>query len=293
MATTPFSDEFIVKLKQATGWRFNAELGPVFTPRFFCCDDPNDLGISDGKQPVAVLELDPNPCLVGDTVAFDGRDSYDPDGAIVGYSFTFEGGNPASSVASNGNVTWGAVGEYIVTLVVTDGTGLQSSPARQRMIVRESEGKYYLAASNGVWFGEDTGSIEWAERNNGLAGDELQVNDLKIDPATKYLPEENKSIWIATDGGIFASNNGAANWEDKTMDAVQNWWLDSPAPTPADLEFQKLLFVGNRLFVIATWQNASGYERSWLCYTDDAPDVRGDIDAEVTWQCVNLSTGGS
>jgi hypothetical protein len=281
MATTPFSDEFVARLKQATGWRFNAELGPVFTPRFFCCSSPNDLGISDGKEPVAVLELTPNPCLVGDVVAYDGRDSYDPDGAIVGHDFTFEDGNPPDSVASNGNVTWAAVGEYIVTLVVTDGTGLRSSPARQRMIVQPPMGKYYFATSNGVWF-FDNGN--WAARNGGLVGTALQVNDIKIDPATKDLPEENKVLWAATDGGLYLSINGAGNWTEKNPDDVNNTWDDTPAPTIADLEFQKVLIYGDELFVIATWQNGAGAERSFLFHCLDAGSARANVDYDLTWE---------
>lgn len=282
MPTTPFSDELIAKLKGATAWRFNSQLGPVFTPRFFCCTDPNDLGISDGKAPVAVMELTPNPCLVGDTVAFDGTDSYDPDGAVVSYAWTFEGGAPASSALSNGNVSWAAAGEYVVTLVVTDGTGVKSSPARAVMVVKEPGNKYFVATSNGVWYTADGGQ-NWEQKNNGLPYDALDVNDLKIDPATQNLDDDNKTIWIATDGGIYVSNDGADNWALKNPQSVGNDWSDDPAPTVDALEFKALLFVGNRLFAIANWQNTGGEERSWLFYTDDIAGVRVDSSESVTW----------
>ena len=114
MATTPLSSALVESLKNATAWRFDSELGPIFTPRFFCCTDPNSMGLADGKAPVAVLELTPNPCLVGDTISFDGSDSYDPDGSITGYAWTFPSGTPSSGTVASGTVSWGAVGQYEV-----------------------------------------------------------------------------------------------------------------------------------------------------------------------------------
>lgn len=282
MATPPFSDELIEKLKGATAWRFNSRLGPVFTPRFFCCSDPNALGLSAAKRPVAVLSLSPNPCLPGDTVSFDGTDSYDPDGSVSSYAWTFEDGSPASSAAGSGTVSWAAAGEYEVTLVVTDGTGEKSSPARVIMVVTEPRNNYYLGASNGVWYTDDGGQ-NWASKNTGLAGDSLVVNDLKIDPATQHLAEANKTLWIATNGGIYVSNDGGDTWTQKNPASVANDWGDSPAPTVGDLEFQKLFFIGTGLLAMATWQNGGGSERSWIFYTLNIEDVRADPAATVTW----------
>lgn len=284
MATTPFSSEMVVKLKQATAWRFESQLGPVFTPRFFCCDDPNALGLSDGKEPVAVIELTPNPSLEGDSVTFDGRDSYDPDGSITGYAWTFESGTPASSAASNGTVSWATAGEYEVKLVVTDGTGLKSTPAREIQVVREPQNSYFIAADDGVWYTDDGGQ-NWTAKNTGLVDYDLAVNDLEIDPATQHLPDGSKTLWIATDGGLFCSNDGGDNWTEKNPASVSNPWGDSPAPTVDELSFTRLLFAGpdGRLFAIATWINGSGAERSWLFYTDDAGNVRSDTAAAVSW----------
>lgn len=285
MSTTPFSAELVAKLQGATAWRFESELGPVFTPRFFCCTDPNSMGIEGGKEPVAVLSLSPNPCFPGDTVTFDGTDSYDPDGTVTGWAWTFEDGTPATSSADDGTVTWATPGEYEVTLVVTDGTGVKSSPARTIQIVNDPGGAYFIGTDSGVWFTEDGGQ-NWESRSTGLSGDALAVNDLKIDPATQNLDHDEKTLWIATDGGLYASNDGGQNWTQKNPATVPNSWSDSPAPTPGDLAFNSLLFVGNRLFATGVWQNGAGKWRSWLFYTDNAPDVRGDITATVTWTAV-------
>jgi len=57
MPTPPFSSSLQDQLTDATAWKFSSELGPIFTPRFFCCVSPKTLGITDGKEPVAVIEL--------------------------------------------------------------------------------------------------------------------------------------------------------------------------------------------------------------------------------------------
>lgn len=281
MSTTPFSSEFVTKLKGATSWRFSGTLGPVFTPRFFCCDDPNAMGISEGKEPVAVLSLSPNPCFVGDTVAFDGTDSYDPDGSITAYAFTFPSGSPASSTSSSGSVSWAAAGDYEVTLIVTDGTGLKSSPAREIMQVRDAAGEYYIATENGVYFTADGGQ-NWTAKNTGLSGAALNVNDIKLDPATRTLPAASRTLWIATDDGTYVSIDGGDSWTENKPASVSNTWGDATAPTVDDLEFMSLQFWYERLYAIANWTNAGGDERSWIFYTDNHAAVR-DPRGSVTW----------
>jgi PKD repeat protein len=288
MATTPLSDELVTKLAQATAWRFKSKLGPVFTPRFFCCTDPNEMGTVDGKEPVAVLSLSPNPCLPGDTVTFDGTDSYDPDGTVTDWDWTFEDGTPASSTADTDTVTWADPGEYEVELVVEDGTGVRSSPARTIQVVKEPQGAYFIGTSTGVYLTEDGGQ-NWTAKNTGLSGDGLVVNDLAIDPATQHFEQhEDKTLWIATDGGLYVSNDGGGGWTQKNPASVSNAWGDSPAPAVADLSFGLVFFVGNRLFAVGRWQNGSSLWRSWIFYSDQAAAMRADTSGSVTWSEVAL-----
>ena len=114
---------------------------------------------------------------------------------------------------------------------------------------------------------------------------DLAVNDIKIDPATQHLPDGLKTLWIATDGGLFVSNDGGDSWTEKGPASVSNPEGDSPAPTAGELRFTRLLFAGDdgRLFAIANWTNGEGIERSWLFYTDEADLVRSDETATVSW----------
>lgn len=282
MPTTPLSSDLVEKLANAAAWRFDNRLGRKFHFKTHCCTDPNELGIVGGKEPVAVLSLSPNPVFAGDNVSFDGTASYDPDGSIASYAFTFESGTPSSSTSSSGTVSWASPGVYEVILIVTDGTGKKSLPAIIEQEVLGPDGAYFIATDSGVYFTEDGGQ-NWTAKNTGLSGDALTVNDLKIDPATQHLSHDEKTLWIATDDGPYVSHDGGDTWTQKLPSSVSDIWGDAPAPAVADLTFEKLLFAGGRLFAIANWQNGSGDERSWLFYTDDAEAVRSDATATVTW----------
>jgi hypothetical protein len=283
MATTPFSDDLVTKLAGATAWRFNSELGPVFTPRFFCCTDPNDLGITDGKAPVAVIELDPNPALVNEDVDYTGTASYDPDGSIASYAWTFESHSPSSGTVSAGTLNYSTAGTYTIQLTVTDGTDLQSTPAREELIVMEPIFAGYAATSSGVFFTNTEGTITWSDKNSGLSGDDLICWDVKIDPATQALPEANKAVWRANRGSILVSNDGGTTWGTATPGTVTNTWADDPAPVPGSVDWRQLQFLGERLFAIGTWQNGSSEWRSWLIYTDNVADMRADVSGSATW----------
>lgn len=289
MPTSPLSSSLVTKLKAATAWRFNAQLGPTFSPRFFCCDSPNSMGLSEGKEPVAVINLSPNPALVGETVSYDGTDSYDPDGSITGYAWSFEDHTPASGTASAGTLNYATAGTFTVELVVTDGTGLKSLPAREELVVQPPSFAGYIAASNGVYYSDGT-ALAWDDKNSGLSGNDLITYSIAIDPATQQAPESNKVVWRCGENNIYISADGGGNWAAKLPGTVTNDWSDSPAPEPGSLTYRDLLFVDDRLFTLATWQNSSDAWRSWLFYTDNAADVRTEgTAATVTWNQVGVA----
>ena len=62
---------------------------------------------------------------VAQNVPFHGTNSYDPDGTVVAYSWSFGDGGSASGVSPTH--AYGAVGTYTVTLTVTDNLGAQGS----------------------------------------------------------------------------------------------------------------------------------------------------------------------
>lgn len=289
--TTPFSDDLITKLKLATAWRFDGEIGEeVFTPRFFCCTDPNEMGLDPGKDPVAVIQLSPNPAFPGESVSFDGTESHDPDGSVASYAWTFEGQSPASSTASNGTITAGAVGVYTVQLVVTDGTGLKSAPARTKLVIAEREDllAFFAATQTGLFATED-GGLTWQDRNAGLDGDQIIAYDVAVDPASRTWPLASQVVWRGGLGSILVSNDGGETWAEKNPASASNQWGDAPAPTVDEIAFRALLFADGKLFTAGTWQNGDGDYRSWIWYTEDFAKMRTDSDETVTW--TQVSTG--
>ena len=276
-------DALAASMKDASAYKFTTQLGPVFKPRMFCCSDPNTLGIADGKEPVAIIELDPNPATTNSDVDYSGTLSYDPDGSVTGYAWTFESHSPASGTASSGTLNYSTAGTYTITLTVTDGTSLKSTPASTELVVLDPTVKAYVATSDGVFYSDGTAPLSWDDKNSGLSGDDLKANFVIIDPATQTASESSKTIWRATDGGIQVSNDGGDSWTEKNPGTVTNTWSDGTAPTVADLEFKWLEFAGGYLFAIANWQNGSGDERSWVFYTADFPAMRTDTSDTVTW----------
>lgn len=264
--TTPFEPEFIEQLKGATGWRFGAELGPTFTPVFFCCTNPNQLSIVDGKEPVAVIDVSPNPAFVGNTITLDGSDSYDPDGTVTGYQWTIPGGTPSSSTAASLTATWAAPGEYQITLIVTDGTGLRSAPARVVIQIQQTAGEYYIAADTGLFY-TFNGGVDQIQ-----LFDVSPVNAVTVSPSTYNLTAPERIVWIATNTGVFGSVDGGITWLESTPPTVSNKWGDSPAPDTADFTWHSILLGGAALYVIGRWSNSGGIERSWIFYTTNGID---------------------
>jgi uncharacterized membrane protein len=74
--------------------------------------------------PVANFTFNPNPAIVGQNVAFDGSSSFDPDGFIQSWSWSF--GDGFGSCCAFTNHQYFSTGNYTVTLTVTDNAGFSS-----------------------------------------------------------------------------------------------------------------------------------------------------------------------
>ncbi|MCJ8270078.1 MAG: collagenase, partial [Psychrosphaera sp.] len=76
-------------------------------------------------KPVAVA-AGPYSGQPNSAIAFDGSGSYDSDGSVNTYSWSFSDGGSASGV--NASYTFSSAGSYTATLTVTDNLGLASDP---------------------------------------------------------------------------------------------------------------------------------------------------------------------
>ena len=74
----------------------------------------------------------------GESVSFEGIGG-DPDGTVIGYSWAFPTGSPASSSAATpGLVIFSTPGQFVVTFTVTDNVGESDPSPPSRVITVES-----------------------------------------------------------------------------------------------------------------------------------------------------------
>jgi len=81
------------------------------------------------KPPVATFTPSTTSGPTGTPITFDGTGSYDPDGTVVTWSWTF--GDTTSGSGSTVAHTYAIAGDYTVTLTVTDNGGYSSSSSSQ------------------------------------------------------------------------------------------------------------------------------------------------------------------
>jgi hypothetical protein len=76
--------------------------------------------------PVAAFTFGPANPKVGDVILFDASASFDPDGSVVSYQWTWGDGDVPGS-GRNQDHDFAAPGTFFVTLTVTDNTGIRST----------------------------------------------------------------------------------------------------------------------------------------------------------------------
>jgi len=163
----------------------------------------------------------------------------DSDGTIATYSWTFEGGSPASSsVEDPGSVSYSTAGTYITTLSATDDGGASCTPATIQVTVNAVGGNsapvansdhYSMdqdttlnVAANGVMAndndadGDSLTAIQDSSAGNGVA-------TLNADGSFSYTPN---SGFVGTDSFTYHVNDGTgsanANSNAATVTIVVN-----------------------------------------------------------------------
>ena len=88
------------------------------------------------RQPVAAFTESDTTVMQNEPIHFDASESYDSDGTIVGYLWTFGDGNTATGVTADH--VYIEDGEYTVTLTVTDNDGDSTSEAANIVVKTET-----------------------------------------------------------------------------------------------------------------------------------------------------------
>jgi hypothetical protein len=127
--------------------------------------------------------------------------------------------------------------------------------------------------------GDDTNGVEvyiyndatWVTRNTGLSGDSLKVRDLKVVPYwwiyQNSTDHENCMVWIATDGGLYFTEDFGKNWANRTpLEALDS----APAGvTPSTVAYYSIdvfsaLTDINNIITAMCRETVTGTIHSWL-----------------------------
>jgi len=87
--------------------------------------------IKGNNPPIASFTYSPENPVVNQTITFNASLSYDPDGTIVKYEWDFGDGNITSTTHEIINHSYSEVGNYEVTLTVTDDKGATNSTTKK------------------------------------------------------------------------------------------------------------------------------------------------------------------
>jgi len=110
-----------------------------------------------GQLPIAMFTYSPSEPAVNQTVTFDASASYDPNGTIVEYQWTFGDGSPPISMEEQVIIhSYSRGGNFTATLTVTDNDGLRSSITQIIAIFRSSSAISISASPANVRIGEGT-----------------------------------------------------------------------------------------------------------------------------------------
>jgi PKD repeat protein len=142
--------------------------------------------------PVAVAEGVPNPGVVGQIIALDGSDSFhqDPGKTIVSWEWDLDDDGVFDVSGPVVTTSFGALGDFPVTLRVTDETGNTDTTT---VIVRittppiaptaDADGPYVFCPQAQPWFLDGTGSVNPDEglAEPGQPGDTIQTYAWELD----------------------------------------------------------------------------------------------------------------
>lgn len=243
--TAPFSATTLAKIAaRQQSVRFEAVLREVREFRAYCCNVNSSTIMGVTKQPVVVFSATPNPVCLGQAIAWSFVGSFAPGSTITLRSINFGDGSIVSPAAVSGTKTYAAAGQYTIRATVTEGTGLSQTIETEVNVISCPAGLlvpfiYLSSDGGGVYFRDMTAAVPaWVARNTGLTGTALNVNFMVLRPGDKHKPNTVHELLIATDGGVYRTNNGGRNWTPLTLPNPSNAeFADSPAATVSQLIF--------------------------------------------------------
>ena len=174
---------------------------------------------STGNAPIARITPSNTKIQINETIQFSGSDSTDTDGDELSFVWSFEGDSKMYEGATIER-NYPDKGEYLVTLTVTDATGLSDEIETTVMVVED----YHDEQSGNVNGNDDTENIELPV-NNGFISlrIEYSLESASINP----LEESQVTLRLTdSDGVVVQEENGVGEgdgaWSYSSDDLSSN-----------------------------------------------------------------------
>jgi len=168
-----------------------------------------------GLDPVASFEYD-RPVETYTRTEFDGRTSYDPDGAVTNYEWEFDGDGTTDATGETANYTFDEPGRYDVTLTVTDNEGNTSSTTKTVEVYAQYWPSYGYVSVNSGYQAVTSGPLT----NVGQAwGVDLDTVDVRLSSAAV----RNDSLYVGLENGTVLAVNrtdGSVDWRFRNPDGA-------------------------------------------------------------------------
>jgi photosystem II stability/assembly factor-like uncharacterized protein len=158
-----------------------------------------EVTVQEGIPPVAKLTASPSAGLIPLTVQFDASGSFAPNGTIASYDWNF-GDQTAISTGLSVSHTYTATGSFIVTLIVTDNQGAQSTATTAiTATARAREGGTLLGKVGEGWklsahVPSDLKGVHFVDANTGwVVG--LNMGIFKTTDGGDHWVKQDNIIW--------------------------------------------------------------------------------------------------
>ena len=183
-------------------------------------DDDNDNQLESENKPPDAMITPSNPKIqINETISFSGSGSTDPDGDELTYVWSFEG-DSKNYEGMYAERNYPEKGEYLVTLEVTDSTGLSHSTQTTVLVVED----YHDEQSGNVNGNDDTENIELPV-NNGFISlrieyslESASINPLEESQVTLRLTDAD-GIVVQEENGV---GEGDGAWSYSSDDLSSN-----------------------------------------------------------------------
>lgn len=158
MPTPPLPGATLAKIRaRSQSVRFEAVLREVRQFRAYCCNIDSEYIFGVTKEPVAIVDVSPNPVCLGNAITVDFSGSYAPGSSITRRAVDFGDTTVIDPAGVTETHTYAATGSYTITATVEEGGGLTQEVEIEVNVIDCTnllllEYIYAATDGSGVWY---------------------------------------------------------------------------------------------------------------------------------------------